>query len=54
METFVSLREAGVWSVVRISIGLGFGGLVWAWAGGGTAQAYLAGYLTGTRPVVRH
>ena len=41
----VSLREAGVWSAVWIVIGLGFGGLVWAWAGGGTAQAYLAGYL---------
>jgi tellurite resistance protein TerC len=41
----VSLREAGIWSAVWIIIGLGFGGLVWAWAGGGTAQAYLAGYL---------
>jgi tellurite resistance protein TerC len=41
----VSLREAGAWSAVWIVIGLGFGGLVWAWAGGGTAQAYLAGYL---------
>ena len=35
-----------VFSAVWIVIGLGFGGLVWAWAGGGTAQAYLAGYLT--------
>jgi TerC family integral membrane protein len=41
----VSLREAGVWSAVWVIVGLGFGGLVWAWAGGGTAQAYLAGYL---------
>jgi TerC family integral membrane protein len=41
----VSLREAGVWSAVWIVIGLGFGGLVWAWAGIGGAQAYLAGYL---------
>jgi tellurite resistance protein TerC len=41
----VSLREAGTWSAVWIIIGLGFGGLVWAWAGGGAAQAYLAGYL---------
>ncbi|HET9082506.1 MAG TPA: TerC family protein [Trebonia sp.] len=41
----VSLREAGLWSAVWITMGLGFGGLVWAWAGGGTAQAYLAGYL---------
>jgi tellurite resistance protein TerC len=41
----VSLREAGLWSAVWIILGLGFGGLVWAWAGGGTAQAYVAGYL---------
>jgi tellurite resistance protein TerC len=41
----VSLREAGAWSAVWIVIGLGFGGLVWAWAGSESAQAYLAGYL---------
>jgi tellurite resistance protein TerC len=41
----VSLREAGAWSALWIATGLGFGGLVWAWAGGGTAQAYLAAYL---------
>jgi tellurite resistance protein TerC len=41
----VSLREAGIWTAVWVAIGLGFGGLLWAWAGGGTAQAYLAGYL---------
>ena len=41
----VSLREAAAWSAVWIVVGLGFGGLVWAWAGSGGAQAYLAGYL---------
>jgi tellurite resistance protein TerC len=41
----VSLREAAVWSAVWIIVGLGFSGLVWAWAGSGGAQAYLAGYL---------
>ncbi|HEX4288647.1 MAG TPA: TerC family protein [Trebonia sp.] len=41
----VSLREAGAWSAVWIALGLGFGGLVWAWAGGATAQAYVSGYL---------
>jgi tellurite resistance protein TerC len=41
----VSLREAGIWSAVWVAIGLGFGGLLWAWQGGGPAQAYLAGYL---------
>jgi tellurite resistance protein TerC len=41
----ISLREAAVWSAVWVAIGLGFAGLLWAWQGGGTAQAYLAGYL---------
>jgi tellurite resistance protein TerC len=41
----VSLREAAGWTAVWLAIGLGFGGLLWAWAGGETAQAYLAGYL---------
>jgi tellurite resistance protein TerC len=41
----VSLQEAGLWTAVWLAIGLGFGGLLWAWQGGGTAQAYLAGYL---------
>jgi tellurite resistance protein TerC len=41
----VSLKEAGIWSAVWVAIGLGFAGLLWAWQGGATAQAYLAGYL---------
>ena len=41
----VSLREAAAWSAVWLIVGLGFGGLVWAWAGSGGAQAYLASYL---------
>src|SRR3984957_7324501 len=41
----VSLREAGAWSALWIGLGLGFCGLVWAWAGGAIAQDYLAGYL---------
>lgn len=41
----VSLREAGAWSAVWISLGLGFGGVLWAWADSGAAQAYFAGYL---------
>ena len=41
----VSLKEAGIWSAVWVAMGLGFGGIVWAWLGGATAQAYLAGYL---------
>ena len=31
--------------MIWLAIGLGFGGLLWAWEGGGTAQDYLAGYL---------
>jgi tellurite resistance protein TerC len=41
----VSLRQAAAWTTVWLAIGLGFGGLLWAWEGGDTAQAYLAGYL---------
>ena len=41
----VSLKEAAIWSAVWVAIGLGFGGLLWAWRGAGPAQAYLAGYL---------
>jgi tellurite resistance protein TerC len=41
----VSLTEAGAWSAVWVAMGLGFGGLLWVWDGGDTAQAYLAGYL---------
>jgi TerC family integral membrane protein len=41
----VSLTEAGAWSAVWVALGLGFGGLLWTWRGGDTAQAYLAGYL---------
>jgi tellurite resistance protein TerC len=41
----VSLKEAARWTAVWLAIGLGFGGLLWAWEGESTAQAYLAGYL---------
>jgi len=41
----VSLREAAIWSGVWVTIGLGFGGVLWLWQDGATAQAYLAGYL---------
>jgi tellurite resistance protein TerC len=41
----VSMREAAIWSVVWVGLGLGFGGLVWAWQGPSAAGEYLAGYL---------
>ena len=41
----VSVKEAAVWSVVWVSLGLAFGGVIW-WAYGATAGGeYYAGYL---------
>lgn len=40
----VSFREAGIWSVVWIGLGLGFGGVVWALMGPEAGGQYLAGY----------
>jgi len=41
----VSVREAAIWSVVWVSLGLGFGAVVW-WALGAQAGGeYFAGYL---------
>jgi tellurite resistance protein TerC len=45
----VSLKEAAVWSAVWVAIGLGFGGLLWAWRGAGPAQACaVSGSWSGT------
>ena len=41
----VSVKEAAAWSGIWVAMGLGFGVLLWAWQGGATGQAYLAGYL---------
>jgi tellurite resistance protein TerC len=41
----VSLREAGWLSAFYAGIGLGFGGLIWAWRGPEAGGEYLAGYL---------
>jgi tellurite resistance protein TerC len=41
----VSMREAATWSAVWISMGLGFGVLVWALSGPTVAGEYVAGYL---------
>jgi tellurite resistance protein TerC len=41
----VTLREAATWSAVWIALGLGFGGLVFAWRGSEAGTEYLAGYL---------
>jgi tellurite resistance protein TerC len=41
----VGLREAAVWSAIWIGLGLGFGGLVFAWKGSTAGTEYLAGYV---------
>jgi tellurite resistance protein TerC len=41
----VSMREAAIGTAVWVTLGLAFGGLVWAWQGPTAAGEYLAGYL---------
>ncbi len=41
----VSLREAAVWSAIWVSLGLGFGVLVWNLYGAQAGGEYFAGYL---------
>ncbi len=41
----VGMKEAAAWSAVWISMGLGFAGLIFAWAGPTASGEYLAGYL---------
>ena len=41
----VSMREAAIWSVVWVALGLTFGAIVWVWQGPETGGEYLAGYL---------
>lgn len=41
----VSMREAGIWSGVWVTLGLAFGAILWIWQGGVVAGEYLAGYL---------
>lgn len=41
----VTVREATVWSVVWITLGLAFGGVVWGWLGAERGGEYFAGYL---------
>ena len=41
----VTLREAATWSGVWFTLGLSFGGVIWAWQGSTRAGEYVAGYL---------
>ncbi len=44
-ERVVSLREAALWSAVWVSLGLGFGLVVWRMFGAEAAGEYYAGYV---------
>lgn len=44
-ERVVSLREAALWSAVWVSLGLGFGLVVWRMFGSEAAGEYYAGYV---------
>jgi tellurite resistance protein TerC len=44
-EHVVSVREAAIWSAVWVSLGLGFGVLVWNVYGAQAGGEYFAGYL---------
>ena len=41
----VGLREAAVWSVIWVAVGLGFALVLWPWLGADAAGEYLSGYL---------
>ena len=41
----ISGREALVWSAVWLAIGVGFGAVIWAYAGAELGQQYFTGYL---------
>lgn len=41
----VTVREALTWTIVWISLALGFNGLLWLWMGPGPALEFLTGYL---------
>jgi tellurite resistance protein TerC len=44
-EHVVSVREAAVWSAIWVSLGLGFGAVVWSVYGAQAGGEYFAGYL---------
>jgi tellurite resistance protein TerC len=44
-EHVVTVREAALWSAVWVSLGLGFGAVVWAAYGAQAGGEYFAGYL---------
>jgi tellurite resistance protein TerC len=44
-EHVVSVREAAVWSAIWVSLGLGFGAVIWSVYGAQAGGEYFAGYL---------
>ena len=42
----VSLKEAGIWTVVWIALAVAFGGFLWWHSGGAPAGQFFAGYIT--------
>lgn len=43
--TVISLKEAAIWSSIWVSLGLGFGGLIWFQYGAELGQQYFAGFV---------
>jgi tellurite resistance protein TerC len=41
----IGVREAAAWSALWVALGVGFGAVVWWWAGSEFAAQYYAGYL---------
>ena len=41
----IGFREAAWWSVLWVSLGIGFAGVIWAWQGPGPAGEYAAAWL---------
>jgi tellurite resistance protein TerC len=41
-----TMREAGIWTVVWLSLALVFNAIVWSWQGSAAGGEFLAGYLT--------
>ena len=43
--SIISLKEAGIWSAIWISLGIAFGGLIWYLYGAELGQQYFAGFV---------
>lgn len=41
----ISLKEAGIWSAIWVSLGIAFGGLIWYLYGAELGQQYFAGFV---------